>query len=289
MATVGRLLTRSPSSGEGSASAVGATPTGAPEARPARDLGEVRRPAIRAALLDAVPAWVAARVVVGTALVLAHLSVSTARPHDAAAAQRVHEGLLSWDAGWYQAIAAHGYATAGTESLRFFPAFPMAARALSWLPGVTAGAALVVLSNLAALAAMVALGVLVRVDLGDADLARRAVWLMALAPAAYTFVLGYADSSLLLLAVLTVLAARRRWWWAAALAGLGAGLVRPLGVLLAVPVAVEALRFQHGEPHGERSLDEGRAARAARLSPRAAAVVAPLAGAAGYLAWVGAQ
>ena len=97
---------------------------------------------------------------------------------------------------------------------------------------------------------MAALVVLVRRDLGDAGLARRSVWLLALAPPAYSLVLGYADAALLLCSVVTVLAARTgRWWWAAA-AGLVAGLVRPVGVLLVVPVVIEVWRSCRGDAPG---------------------------------------
>lgn len=240
------------------------------------------------------PAWVVSRAVVLVALAVAHLSVSTLRPHNLAAAQRVHEGLLSWDAGWYESIAARGYVASGTESVRFFPGFPMLARALTWLPGVTAGAAVIIVANLATLGALAALGVLVRRDLGDAALARRSVWLLALAPPAYAFVLGYADSLLLLLAIGTMLALRRhRWWWAAA-AAFPAGLVRPVGALLVVPVLVEVVREQWmtraatGTEPPTAATVPARGGWAGAVA-KTAAVVAPLAGAGWYLAWVGAQ
>ena len=38
----------------------------------------------------------------------------------------MHQGLLGWDAGWYESIARHGYAGAGHSSLRFFPLVPLA-------------------------------------------------------------------------------------------------------------------------------------------------------------------
>ncbi len=161
------------------------------------------------AVVAVLPAWVVSRAIVLVALVVAHLSVSTLRPHNLAAAERVHQGLLSWDAGWYVSIAAHGYVASGTESVRFFPGFPMLARALTWLPGVSAGTAVIIVANLAALGALAALGVLVRRDLGDA--APGSALGLALCPgsSAYAFVLGYADSLLVLLAVATVLAVRR--------------------------------------------------------------------------------
>jgi hypothetical protein len=247
--------------------------------------------------LAVLPAWVVSRAVVLVALAVAHLSVSTLRPHNLGAAQRVHQGLLSWDAGWYESIAAHGYVASGTESVRFFPGFPMLARALAWLPGVTAGTAVIIVANLATLGALTALGVLVRRDLGDAALARRSVWLLALAPPAYAFVLGYADSLLLLLAIATMLAIRRhRWWWAAA-AAFPAGLVRPVGALLVVPVLVEVVR-EHwmgraapGTPGADPTMPATVPPRGgwAGTVAKTAAVVAPLAGAGWYLGWVGAQ
>ena len=177
-------------------------------------------------------------MLVAVSLVLAHLLVGTVRPDNPAARLRVHQGLLAWDGGWYQSIAAHGYAASGRPVGAVLPGLPdggpgarLDHRASGWAP------ALVVVANLCALAAMAALVVLVRHDLGDAGLARRSVWLLALAPPAYSLVLGYADAALLLCAVVTVLAART---------GGGGGRRRPAwwpvwcvrsGVLLVVPGA----------------------------------------------------
>ncbi len=229
------------------------------------------------AVVEVLPAWAATRVLVGLSLVLAHLLVNVVRPDDVGARLRVHEGLLAWDGGWYEAIAGHGYAASGAQSVRFYPAYPMAARALARIPGISVGTALIVISNLCALAALAALWTLVRTDLADARLARRSVWLLALAPPAYSLVLGYADAALMLCAILTFLAARSgRWWWAAA-AGLAAGLVRPVGILLVVPVLIEVWRSRRSRSSPGRWV------------PAVAAVVAPLAGTAAYLGWVGAQ
>ncbi|MGA7419645.1 MAG: hypothetical protein WBW80_16730, partial [Acidimicrobiales bacterium] len=181
------------------------------------------------AILVALPAWALSRIFVLGSLVLARLTVSTVRPHNAAAVARAHQGLLGWDAGWYQSIAGHGYAASGQESLRFFPVFPMVARALGWIPGIGTGVAVVAVANACALAGMAVLVLLVQRETGDPDLARRTVWLLALAPPAYTLVLGYAEGTLLLCTTVAFLAVRsRRWWWAAA-AGLVAGGVRPIG------------------------------------------------------------
>jgi hypothetical protein len=227
------------------------------------------------AVLSVLPAWLATRVLVAVALGVAHLSVRTLRPDNPAAAERVHEGLLAWDAGWYRSIAAHGYAASGHDSLRFFPLFPLLGRYLGQVPGLDIGAALVVVANLASLLALAALLLLVRHDLGDADLARRSVWLLALAPSAYSMVLAYSDALLLLCSVVTFLGIRTgRWWWAAA-AGLAAGAVRPVGVLLVVPVALELWSRRASLTLAGRRVAAG------------AALVAPAVGATAYLAWVG--
>jgi hypothetical protein len=227
------------------------------------------------AVVEVLPAWVVARVVVTGALVVDRLGVRSFRPGNPAAVQRVHQGLLVWDAGWYRSIAAHGYAVSGQQALRFFPLYPLLGRWLGAVPGVGTDAALVLVANLSALVAMAGLLLLVRHDLGDAALAGRSVWLLALAPSAYCLVLAYADATLLLAAVVTFLGARTgRWWWAAA-AGLAAGAVRPVGVLLVVPVAAELWAHRGDRPRP--------AARAARGS----ALVAPLVGAGAYLVWVG--
>ena len=235
------------------------------------------------------PAWIAARVLTVAALAVAHGLVSTVRPDNPGARLRVHQGLLAWDGGWYQSIAAHGYVASGQQSLRFFPALPMAARVVGWVPGVGVGPALVLLANLCALGAMAALVILVEHDTGDPELARRSAWLLALAPSAYSLVLGYADGPLLLCSVVTLLAARTgRWWWAAA-AGVAAGLVRPVGILLVIPVLIEAWRAERVRRlRTDRSTGAGPVGSRRRIG-RGVAVVAPVAGAGIYLGWVDSQ
>ena len=64
----------------------------------------------------------------------------------------------------------------------------------------------------------------------------------------------------------------RRWGWAA-LAGFAAGLVRPVGVLLAVPALIEAARDLRRAPRADRAA-------------RALAVAGPVLGMSVYLTWV---
>ena len=233
------------------------------------------RARLRAAMGDAAvaaPPWLTARVIVLLALGLAHYLFD--HLHAAASRQALHEGLLAWDARWYDRIAVHGYAHVPRTGLRFFPLYSLAGRTLSPLFAGRKDVALLVLANGGALVYGALLYRLARRELGDEGLARRAVWFLALVPPAFTLVMGYAEALAGCLAVAMFLTLRsKRWWWAA-LAGVLSGLIRPSGALLALPAAIEALR---GLPRTSWSERAG----------RAAAVLSPLAGVGAFLTWVG--
>jgi len=142
------------------------------------------------------------------------------------------------------------------------------------------GPALVLLANAAALAATAMLYLLTRRETADPATARRAVWILSLLPAAFVLVMGYAESVFLVLAIGCFLALRRgsgpeasrpRFWLAGALA-FGAALTRPIGVLLALAVVAELVRWWP------------RLGRAERLAGTTA-VAAPFVGLFVFLAW----
>lgn len=224
--------------------------------------------------MPAFQAWVVARVVVLGALGFAHYVVDHAGQLRSGVVSATHAGLLSWDGAWYSDIATKGYAALPREGLRFFPGVPLAARGLG-VVGIGERPALVLISNVSALVAGVLLYRFVVDEGWGRSLAVRSVWLLALAPPAFVFVMGYTDATLVALAIATLYALRRRaWWWAAAFA-LVAGVCRPTAVLLALPALVEAARSIRATGWAERTA-------------RAAAVVAAPVGLACYLAWVGA-
>ncbi len=206
----------------------------------------------RSALVTALWPWVVSRLLVGGALAVAHELVNGGLVSKAAEA-RVRSGLLGWDAGWYETIARHGYAGAGHQSLRFFPLVPALARAVSVVPGVGVGVSLVLIANLSALGGTALIVALARRETGDGELARRAAWLVCLAPPAFTMVMGYAEGTLLLLSVGVFYALRAQRWWVAAALGLGAGLCRPIGVLLVVPAVVEGARRWRNASRSDRA------------------------------------
>ena len=218
------------------------------------------------------PSWLAARVLVAIAFALAVALLDHWVP--GARTNQMHEGLLAWDGTFYRDIATLGYPALPAEALRFFPLFPLVGRGLGVLLGGNDSLALVLVANLGALAAAVAMRRLARHELGDDASAERAVWLTALFPSAFVLVWAYAEALFLVLTLGAFLAARRnRYGWAAAFAFLAA-LTRPVGILLAAPIAIEALRTWLA------SDTKGRAA-------RVLAVMAPVAGLGAYLLWVG--
>ncbi len=143
-----------------------------------------------------------------------------------------------WDALWYQHIAADGYRS-GAPDAAFYPLYPVLTRVTGAVLGIGVARAALIVGTLACFAALVLLHRLVEGDLGS-DAAGRAVVYAALLPTAFFLLAPFAESLFLALSVGAVLAARRRRFALAGLVAAAAALTRPTGILLAVPLAVEA-------------------------------------------------
>jgi hypothetical protein len=224
---------------------------------------------VRRELLAALPGWVVARVAVALAFVLATVTVEELAPGSRPI--QLDQGLFAWDAAFYRDIADHGYGGVAEEGLRFFPLLPLLTRALAVPLLGNDGLALVLIVQVAALAAGMLIHRLAVAETGDVAVGERAAWLLALLPPAAVLVLGYAEALLLALSIAAFLCYRQGRWWAAAGLGALAALSRPVGVLLALPALIEGLR-------GWRTA--GR-----QLVARAAAVAGPPLGGALFLAW----
>jgi hypothetical protein len=174
-----------------------------------------------------------------------------------------------WDALWYSEIASLGYRWDGDytqqQSVVFFPALPLAARAIARPLGIhTLHAAWLV--SLAAFAWGMFLFVrLARKSVNGQD-AADAAWLLAAYPFAIYFSAAYTESLFLLAMCGAFLSVHERRFGHAALWGLTAGLTRPNGWLLAVPLAVTILQT-HPRPVASRE-----------WLCRGAPIVAPIAG-----------
>jgi hypothetical protein len=144
------------------------------------------------------------------------------------------------DALWFLRLATDGYDD-HDASAAFFPLYPMAVRAVSWLPLVGPLGAALLVSNLAFLAALVLLHGLARREIG-AEAARRSLWFLALGPTACFFLAPYSESLFLALSVAAFWFARRDRWALAGMMGAAAALTRSVGALLILGLGVEALQ-----------------------------------------------
>jgi Mannosyltransferase (PIG-V) len=175
---------------------------------------------------------------------------------------------LRWDAGWYLQLALHGYERSRgdgsrQENIAFFPAYPLLTRAGAALLGArTVGLedelrgnraeiqffqhrrivlAAMAVSLIAFAWALVYLYRLAR-ELIDEDAGSGAVVMAGAYPYALFFSAMYSESLFLLAAVAACFHMHRRERVPAAMWGLLAGLTRPNGCLLSIPLAVMALQ-----------------------------------------------
>jgi len=153
----------------------------------------------------------------------------------------LHYALLGiwerFDTLWFLRIAEHGYDR--PMAVIFYPLYPAAIRLVSGLVPATAAALLV--STLAAFFSF--WGLLRLAAAGLSDMGRlRMLLLVCVWPTSFVLFAGYADSLTLALVVWAVILGREARWEAATACGLLAGVARPSGVLVFVPLAVMALR-----------------------------------------------
>jgi hypothetical protein len=156
-------------------------------------------------------------------------------------AHGLHYALLGiwerFDTLWFLRIAEHGYDR--PMAVIFYPLYPAAIRLVSGLMPATAAALLI--STAAAFLSF--WGLLRLAGSGLSDVGRlRMLLLVCVWPTSFVFFAGYADSSTLALVVWAVILGREARWEAATACGLLAGVTRPTGVLVFVPLALMALR-----------------------------------------------
>jgi hypothetical protein len=152
-----------------------------------------------------------------------------------------HNLVTAWerfDALWFLRIATSGY-VAGDGSAAFFPLYPMLIRVVSPILGGHPLAASLLISNAAFLGALIVLYFLTSSEF-DERIARRTVLYLAIFPSAYFFLAPYSESLFLCLVLTSLWAARREKWPLAGVAGALAAATRNIGVMLVLPLAVEA-------------------------------------------------
>ena len=170
--------------------------------------------------------------------------------------------LTQGDGERYLQIAAAGYGAGaeGVAHVGFFPLYPALIRVFSIVfePPMAA----MVISNVALLAAGILLKELVDLHYKEPRISRAAVTFLMFAPVSFFFSGAYPEATLLAFTLGAFLAAARGRWVAAALCGAAASLTSSIGVLVVVPLAIEAFRSRDTVERAQPSV-------ALRLAPLA--------------------
>jgi hypothetical protein len=190
--------------------------------------------------------------------------------------------ISSWDGAAFLNIAAHGYSYIPGDLrhdviFAWFPGYPAAVNALSWIPGVGTDRAAITVTIAAGLAAAWGLTRLGLALTGDRRISLLLVALWAVAPGSLAWTMLYSDALFCALAVWSLVALVERRWLAAAGLTIAAGTVRSTAMALIAAVAVAAL------PAVIRAV-RAREPVAVWWRPAVAVVTAPL-GLAGYWAY----
>jgi hypothetical protein len=220
--------------------------------------GWVARIRASPALADATLAFWLTRpaVLVVGFFAVATIGVPVAAPQSAVGRYALSQLPVRFDANWYAGIALDGYdwqhQFKTQQNLAFFPAFPMLMRAA----GVVTGAFRDGLPHERRLIVLVWCGLVISLaaffwatwyvarvahSLGDADRARTTVLLLASYPFALFYSAAYSESLFLLAAVGAWHHMREGQLARSAAWGVLAGLARPPGFLLSIPLGLIAL------------------------------------------------
>lgn len=144
-----------------------------------------------------------------------------------------------WDACWYLRIAEFGYEPR-EPATAFFPLYPTAIRLLGpFMLGNLTLAALVI-SGVAYVGAMTILHSMVTADF-DRGTAERTMLYLSVFPTAFFLFAPFTESTFLAMALVAIYCMRTGRYGFAVIGGVLAGLTRPQGLLLAVPLSWEAL------------------------------------------------
>jgi Gpi18-like mannosyltransferase len=143
-----------------------------------------------------------------------------------------------WDVLWYLRIAHSGYAD-NDGSAAFFPLYPLLSRGVAHLVGGHWLLAAYLVSNVSLLVALVLLYRLSTTEFSE-TVARRVVVYLCVFPTGLFLFAPYTESLFLALTLGCLYSARQQIWPLAGYLGMMASLCRSTGLLLAVPLAVEA-------------------------------------------------
>ncbi|MET4201820.1 mannosyltransferase family protein [Bradyrhizobium sp. LA6.12] len=191
------------------------------------------------------------RVVVALGLVFSQKYLAIGRADVWSAGPIWYHQLLQWDSEWYFKIVTEGYRYNGDPTIQqnivFYPLYPMLARGLTTISGLTPADALLLVSNVAGLFAIVVLFKLVREESG-VQLALATIALFSFFPASVLLSAGYTESLALLLIVSFFLVLKRKHYLSAALLAGLALTDRSTGIVLLPVLLWEMWRNRNEKP-----------------------------------------
>jgi len=164
---------------------------------------------------------------------------------------RWYRYLLRWDGAWYLKIASEGYSYNGNDLVQqpvvFYPLYPLVAKGVSYVLGVSEAAALLIVSNVSILIATLLFFKLVKDDFGN-EIALYATAALTFFPTSLFFTAAYTESlELLLVVTFFLLLKKERYLLASAAAGLAVA-TRSTGIVLCLPLLFEIWRQRGRDP-----------------------------------------
>ncbi len=149
-----------------------------------------------------------------------------------------------WDTYWYVTIATRGYYDA--QPTAFFPLYPLLIHLVTLVIGTShAYVAALLIANLGTLGAFIGVALLAANESDTPDAAWRTLRVFIAYPLALFLTAAYTEGIFVAFVSGALLAARRGSWRWAALFALLAGLTRPTGIALVLPLA-----WEYGRQHG---------------------------------------
>jgi len=145
-----------------------------------------------------------------------------------------------FDAIHYLRIASSGYSAIALSA--YFPLYPFLVRIVGMAIGQNYLLASILVSNIAALLAIIVFYNLVIDETGDQGIAQRSTIHLVFFPTAFFLLAPYPESLALLFCLIAFREARHGRWSTAAVAGFACALTRSQGVLLTFAFIVEAFR-----------------------------------------------
>ena len=150
--------------------------------------------------------------------------------------------FAAWDGGQFMSIMEGGYQydPARMSNIVLFPGYPLLARMVQWITGLSAAASLLIVSHFCLLAAMIIYHRLMQFRFGNDRVADICVATLAAFPTTFFWRMAYSESPFVLLQVLFLYGIQRKWSWEnlAIVVGLASSL-RLVGIAMLVPLAME--------------------------------------------------